>query len=116
MDQDSLEFQRNLERFFCLRCGECCRKPGFVYLTSDEAAAAAVYLNLSEFEFINSYCDLQDRRKLVLKKNGDESCVFLKGNECQIHAVKPAQCMDFPKKWRTPASFDYCAGLKKVFH
>ncbi len=33
---------------------------------------------------------------------------------CSIHAVKPAQCVDFPVRWRTANSLDYCVGLKTL--
>ena len=101
-----------LKEFVCRRCNECCRQPGFVYVSSSEAEAIASFLKISAFDFVNQYCDLKDRRQLVLKKNPDESCIFLSAEGCSIHPVKPSQCRDFPNKWRTVNSFDYCAGLK----
>ncbi len=116
MDENSADFQKTLEQFQCQRCNECCKKPGFVYLREGESQAIARFLGLSDFEFVNRFCELQERRKIVLKKHTDESCVFLHAAEgCLIHAVKPGQCQDFPRKWRTPGSLDYCAGLKKIF-
>lgn len=115
MNETSPEFQKNLEQFQCQRCNECCRKPGFVYLKEGEVEAAARFLGMTDFDFINEYCELQERRKLVLKKHADESCVFLMDHGCRIHEVKPQQCQDFPRKWRTPASLEYCEGLKKIF-
>mgnify|MGYP001593771831 CR=1 FL=1 len=112
---DSPELQEKLSRFACQRCNECCKKPGFVYLQKEEPEKIAVRLGLSEFDFINQFCELEDRRKLVLKKNTDESCIFLAAEGCKIHSVKPMQCREFPVKWRTPASFKYCEGLKKIF-
>lgn len=115
MDEDSKEFKEQLAKFVCQRCNECCKKPGFVYLKEGEEESIAAHLGLNSFDFVNQYCELQDRRKLVLKKHADESCVFLSAEGCQIHAVKPQQCQDFPRKWRTPASLEYCAGLKRLF-
>ena len=109
------ELANKLERFECRRCNECCRQPGFVYLSEKEAEEAAEFLGVSAFDFVNEYCELQERQKLVLKKNGDESCVFLKDNGCAIHPVKPKQCVDFPLRWRTPRSFEYCEGMKELF-
>lgn len=114
MDESSPESEKALERFRCRRCNECCKKPGFVYLKEEEVSAIAAFLNLPDFDFVNQYCELQDRRRLVLKKNGDESCIFLDARGCRIHEAKPQQCLDFPLKWRTPASFDYCEGLKNI--
>ena len=115
MNEDTPEFQEQLSKFVCQRCNECCKKPGFVYLQQGEEEAIAAHLNFAPFEFVNRFCELQDRQKLVLKKNPDESCIFLSDRGCQIHPVKPQQCRDFPIRWRTIASFDYCAGLKKIF-
>ena len=112
MNHDSLD--KKLEKFECMRCNECCRQPGFVYLRPEEAEQMAAFLGMEAGDFVNQYCELQDRRKLVLKKNPDESCVFLKDSGCAVHSVKPGQCIDFPRKWRTPKSLEYCQGMHKV--
>jgi Fe-S-cluster containining protein len=114
MDENSPQFKERLAKFICQRCNECCKKPGFVYLKEGEAEAIAGHLGMGDFDFVNQYCELLDRQKLVLKKHPDESCIFLTPTGCAVHAVKPLQCRDFPMKWRTPASLEYCAGLKKV--
>ena len=109
------EIEEKLQRFECQRCNECCKQPGFVYLREGEADKMAAYLNMEVRDFIEKYCDLEERRWLVLKKYPDEACIFLEENGCRIHSVKPVQCQDFPRKWRTAASFDYCQGLKRLF-
>ena len=109
------QFQDLLAQFQCQRCQECCKKPGYVYLQKGEDEKIAHYLKLDVFDFVNRYCELLDKQKLVLKKNTDESCIFLREYGCAVHAVKPVQCQDFPIKWRTESSFEYCAGLKKIF-
>ncbi len=113
MDEQLLK--EKLSKFECQRCNECCRKPGFVYLDLDEAQAISDFLKMDLRDFTDQYCELQDRRRLVLKKHPDEACIFLDPKGCTIHPVKPRQCQEFPLKWRTPASFDYCAGLRKIF-
>lgn len=115
MDPNSEAFQTKIENeFSCRRCNECCKKPGFVYLQPGEAASIAEHLGLNEFEFVNQFCELQDRQKLVLKKLSNEHCIFLEDAGCRIHAAKPVQCREFPYRWRTPASLDYCEGLKAL--
>lgn len=106
--------EEKLEKFECQRCNECCRQPGFVYLLQNEADDIAKFLGMNSFDFVNQYCELEDRRKLVLKKHADEACIFLRENGCSIHAVKPQQCRDFPVRWRTVKSFSYCLGLKNL--
>ena len=79
--------EKQLAEFRCLRCTECCRQPGFVYLSEDEAEKIADFLGLTPFDFVNEYCELQGRQKLVLKKNVDESCIFLDSADCKIYAA-----------------------------
>ncbi len=79
-----------------------------------ETEKIAGFLNLDVYRFSDEFCDLQDRRKLVLKKNSEESCIFLTSEGCSIHLTKPKQCRDFPVTWRTAKSLDYCAGLKSL--
>ncbi|HTL48064.1 MAG TPA: YkgJ family cysteine cluster protein [Verrucomicrobiae bacterium] len=109
------DLQERLAAFQCRRCNRCCEQPGFVYVTPPETEAMAALLGLDPFDFVNRYCEIEDRKKLVLKKNPDESCVFLTREGCSVHAAKPAQCRDFPVRWRTPRSFEYCEGMKALF-
>lgn len=103
------------ERFGYRRCNACCKQPGFVYLKDCEADTMAEFLGMLVYDFTDQFCDVLDRQKLVLKKSPDEVCVFLDDVGCRVHAVKPQQCRDFPSKWRTPASLQYCQGLKELF-
>jgi len=114
MSLPPLQLEKILERFRCQQCNECCKKPGYVYLRPDEADRIAGFLTLDPRDFINEHCELLEKRQLVLKKNPDESCIFLTNEGCRIHPVKPQQCQDFPVKWRTDQSFSYCEGLKKL--
>jgi len=104
------------EKFGCRRCNACCKQPGFVYLKEGEADRMAEYLGMLVYDFTDQFCDVVDRRRLVLKKRSDEVCVFLNEEGCRVHAVKPDQCRDFPSKWRTPASLEYCQGLKELMN
>ena len=109
------ELQEKLKEFQCQRCNLCCKQPGFVYLAPGEEETLASSLKMDVYAFIESYCEVSDRRRLVLKKNPDESCVFLTEDGCSVHPAKPRQCREFPVGWRTEKSFDYCEGLKKIF-
>ena len=103
------------KEFACQRCNECCRQAGYVYVSEEECSKAAALLSLEIHAFMDSYCEILDRRRIVLKKLPDETCVFLKNGGCEIHAAKPLQCSAFPYQWRTERSFQYCQGLKKLF-
>ena len=100
--------------FSCQRCNECCRRPGFVYLKDGEAERMARHLTMPLYDFTDQYCDVIDRRRLVLKKLTDETCVMLENNGCKVHPAKPEQCREFPYRWHTPASWEYCEGLKAL--
>lgn len=106
---------QKLQKFQCRRCNLCCQQPGCVNITVEESENIAQFLNVDPYVFVNEYCEVYDRRKLVLKKNEDESCVFLTPEGCSIYEARPGQCRDFPVKWRTLRSFEYCEGLKELF-
>jgi hypothetical protein len=110
----SLHLEKRLEKFECQRCNECCRQPGFVYLREGEGERIAAFLSMEVRDFTEKYCEIEERRWLVLKKFPDEACIFLTPEGCSVHPVKPVQCEGFPRKWRTAASFQYCQGLLKT--
>jgi len=112
---DANEIEKKIRSFECQRCNECCRQPGYVYLAEGETESMAAFMGLELYDFTDRYCEVVGRRRLVLKKQADESCVFLNESGCSIHAAKPGQCKDFPFRWRTERSFQYCQGLKKLF-
>ncbi len=100
--------------FQCLRCGACCRVPGYVSLGSGEPEAIAAFLGMDVYAFTTRYTALTaDRHGLSLVENGDGSCVFLQsGNACRIQPVKPAQCRGFPFLWRSGTLEKTCAALR----
>jgi len=112
---DSSATRDKLKQFDCRRCNQCCLKPGYVYITPHEAEKIADHLSMDVYEFTDMCCEVVSRQKLVLKKRLDESCIFLEKEGCFIHEAKPQQCVDFPSKWRTRNSYEYCEGLKELF-
>ena len=99
--------------FKCQRCGECCRQPGFVYLKEGEAERLATCLGMDVYAFTETHCLLMDRQHLALKKHPDETCLFLGDGGCAVYEARPSQCRDFPMKWKTERSLNYCAGFRK---
>lgn len=107
------------ENFQCLRCGNCCRWPGYVRISEAEADAIAAYLQIPAMEFVEKYTRLTgDRTGLSLLENPDGSCPYLVEEQgfpaCMIQAVKPRQCQDFPLKWNFPDWQNECAGGKAM--
>lgn len=100
------------EAFVCRQCGACCKQPGFVYLTEEDARNLAEEKKMDVYEFTGEHCILLDRRYLVLKKNPDEACIFFDGQRCLVYETRPRQCLDFPTAWKTEKSLFYCEGLK----
>lgn len=101
-------------QFECQRCTRCCEQPGDVTLLRGEEEAIATYLKMALYSFVNHYCDMPVTPRLILKKKANDHCIFLTQLGCSIYPARPAQCHDFPIKWRTPASWNYCEGLKKL--
>ncbi len=68
----------------CQRCGNCCRWPGSVRITENEAEKIAAHLGLPTDRFVAEWTDLMpDRRALTIRSRPDGSCLFLEGkNHC----------------------------------
>ncbi len=95
--------------FECDRCTACCRWPGQVRVSEAEITRLAVFLELSEFDFVQSYTRLAgDRRGLALQDKSNGECIFLERGECQVNEVKPQQCRDFPNLWNFPGFQEVC--------
>ena len=94
----------------CLRCGNCCRWPGYVRLAPEEAETIAGFLGLPVHAFTAEYTRLgPDRLWLALTESASGACVFLTDrNECRIHAVKPGQCRGFPESWNVDGFERFC--------
>jgi len=85
-------------RFGCTRCGNCCRQPGYVWISVDEMANMARYLSLPLDEFQESF-DVQwdsNAQSWRIDAVHGEGCPLLDGDDCRVHPVKPSQCKTFP--------------------
>lgn len=88
--------------FSCLRCGKCCRWPGYVFLTQDDICRLAQkFTEGDQADFLECYTKKVGPRSqikslaLIDKADRDE-CIFLRGNECGIYEDRPAQCKEYP--------------------
>lgn len=96
------------ESWSCVRCGECCRWSGHVLLTNEDIARLAAFLHVEEGAFIEQYtCLASNRKNLSLVMKRDDSCVFLRGAECEVYVARPEQCRTFPRRWNVPGG---CVG------
>jgi Fe-S-cluster containining protein len=100
------------QQFECVRCGNCCRGPGFVRITQEDATRIARFLNIKLSSFYTQYTMSHGDGELWLLDDENSDCLFLdKNNLCTIHPVKPRQCAEFPASWRTADVALYCEGL-----
>ncbi len=108
-------------RFSCTGCGKCCTgSPGYTWVTEQEIASMAAFLNLSVQDFGKRYLRLVKGRFSLLEESESYSCVFLKDNKCTIYPVRPTQCRTYPwwlqnltseEAWHKAAAL--CEGIGK---
>jgi hypothetical protein len=83
-------------RFQCQSgCIRCCEQKGFVYVTREDIARIAAYLNISRAEFRRRYL-CGSPPLLRIRKLRHTECPFLLADGCSVHEVKPLQCSSFP--------------------
>lgn len=84
--------------FRCVRCGTCCREPGYIYLTHDD--------------YVLLLRDVPEDRSSVLLRvvwsyqadswllDCPDGCPLLDAaNECLVYESRPLQCRLFPEGW-----------------
>ncbi|MDC0669899.1 YkgJ family cysteine cluster protein [Nannocystis radixulma] len=109
------EWPYAVSEFECHRCGNCCRGDGDVALTPEDVARLAAHFGLAAEAFVARYTWRREDGATCLIDQGDalRSCVFLTPeNTCEVHALKPTQCVGFPMKWRPTDALEICAGLR----
>jgi len=100
--------------FQCRQCGNCCRGEGFVRATEDEIMQMSAFLGISPEDFQSKYTRSSLFRGYWLAENPNKDCVFLEGNRCLVHPVKPTQCRIFPFGWKNLDSITTCPALKEI--
>ncbi len=103
-------------RFACTECGDCCTKPGYVWVSAEERERLAIRLGLDLEEFGRRYLRLVNGR-LALTDRADGACIFW-DEGCKVYDARPGQCATFPF-WKenvaTSASWaetaDECEGI-----
>ena len=89
-------------------------------MSVDEMAAIAQHLDLTVDDFQERYGVEWDKNAQGWRMDATdgEGCPLLSGNDCTVHAVKPAQCSSFPfwpellddrDEWRSAKK--YCPGM-----
>lgn len=102
-------FAKMTKELICQRCTACCRWPGYVKISQEEADRMAEHLEIDREEFMAKYTRLVYHPiGLCLRERPDYTCVFLVSNECVVHDAKPQQCRDFPNRWNFPGFEKVC--------
>ena len=88
-------------QFSCVSgCVYCCGvEPGYVFLSQVDLDRLCKHTNLSQDEFIRTYCHYVDMGaakmiSLLEKKNND--CIFLGKTGCTVYEARPIQCRTYP--------------------
>jgi Fe-S-cluster containining protein len=78
----------------CHSCGSCCR----LFLINLNEAELNSGKFLTEFEGHGQFDDFASIEEFglnILKKNEDESCIYLIDNKCSVYDNRPEVCRDF---------------------
>ena len=114
----SAEWPYEVKQFVCHQCGNCCRGDGYVELTARDLDAIPRLLEISQEEFLETYCQYDKRSgrwHLIDQGDEEQSCIFLtKDTRCRVHDAKPEQCVGFPMRWRSDNILDYCDGWRAM--
>jgi hypothetical protein len=96
-EDEQQPWYKNGLRFQCTGCGQCCTgAPGYIWVTEQEIAAIAQYLNYDLKTFTETYVIEVNGRLSLREHVSPYDCVFLKDKKCQIYPVRPKQCRTFP--------------------
>lgn len=94
-------------------CAACCKIPGRVEITDEDAARMAKHIGVKTDVFHKKYTRIKDQ--LLLKEREDGSCVMLdKNDRCMVYAVRPPQCRTYPF-WDEILANDFTWLLEKGF-
>src|SRR5574344_611498 len=112
------DFFNNGLHFSCKRCSHCCRiEPGFVFLSHTDLTNLCQWFNLTEEQFIETYCrrvsyyDGSD--VLCLRETADYDCILWKDG-CRAYGARPIQCSTYPFWTRLLSSDSYWHEEKKA--
>ena len=86
-------------RFRCTQCGRCCRQPGIVAVTREEAARIAprVRDGATPQSLAGELWTWEDQEGAwVIDVPIGASCPLLGENGCTVHDIKPEQCATYP--------------------
>jgi Fe-S-cluster containining protein len=85
--------------FGCTRCGACCKRPGFVFLTpfeADRIAERLVGQGATAAALMGELWVEDEDGLLVIDVPERATCPLLGEDGCTVHDIKPMQCATYP--------------------
>lgn len=78
-------------------CAACCKIPGWVGITDEDAVEMAAILGIKLNRFLATYTHRKDG-ELRLNERRDHACAMLSADNkfCLVHAARPKQCRTYP--------------------
>lgn len=80
-------------------CSACCQgDEGYVWLTEKDLNNLTEHFDISQKDFIENFCKIDEGGRLSLNDLPDENyrCVMLEDGKCSIYDKRPMQCRTFP--------------------
>ena len=113
--------QQILDHFRCQGSGNCCRCPGYVYVSSGEQQKMADQLGLSLAEFIDRFTKTEKGWRLVASPSFRRSCFLDQNHRCSVYSARPSACRsypDWPDIWQSDETViqeaQTCPGLNQA--
>lgn len=110
-----------LRNFSCQKSGNCCRAPGYVYVTTRDITLMAEKLGLPEDEFRRSYVRRVKGWEVIAAPDFRPGCFLDAEHRCRVYEVRPQACRTYPHWPQIWASEDalrnelaQCPGLRRA--
>jgi Fe-S-cluster containining protein len=83
------------EQIDCTTCANCC-KVATAVVSERDFERLAKHLRISRERFVAEYTMESEEEGRILKRTGEEGCVFLDGTACTVYEARPDTCRRFP--------------------
>jgi Fe-S-cluster containining protein len=94
----------------CRVCANCCRK-STVRLSDRDIQRLSKALRVKEARVIEDYTMPSEDEGLILRRDDQNGCIFLSGQDCTIYEDRPDICRDYPHLVHGPGSL-----LARMWH
>ena len=78
----------------CVMCGLCCQL-FLINLNKDEYYSGEYSTVFDDIEIFTDFSKACEYGANLLKKQANDSCIYLKADKCSIHEQRPAVCKGF---------------------